>query len=73
MLGFVEEFDGYMEYDLGRDWKLVIGFCGTPNEVLIISAYDSEDVIILHNWDYDGYLTETKLQNLIKSIGTKTR
>lgn len=29
------------------------------------------DLVCLHNYDYDGYLTEEKVESLIKYIGDK--
>jgi hypothetical protein len=58
-------------YDLGRRRQLSIGCVGTPNETMFISEIDNEnprkitDSICLHNYDYDGYLTEDKIKNLI--------
>lgn len=77
-LGFLE-FDHYtvgnsMYYDLGRNRFLSIGSIGTPNEILAILEKEHESnsassVVILHNYDYDGYLSKDKINNLIQSIG----
>jgi len=58
-----------MVFDLGRERHLSVGNIGTPNEMLSICAVDESgqvsDVIILHNYDYDGYLTKEKITYLI--------
>lgn len=79
-LGFKEvrnfTITGAMTYQLGRRRHLSVGCVGTPNETLFICESDAidpkntTDLICLHNYDYDGYLTVHKLQTLIKSIGT---
>ena len=62
-------------YQLGRNRHLSIGCVGTPNETLFICESDPKDyrkindLICLHNFDYDGYLSKSKLQTLISSIG----
>ena len=62
-------------YQLGRNRHLSIGCVGTPNETLFICESDPKDyrkineLICLHNYDYDGYLSKSKLQTLISSIG----
>jgi len=62
-------------YQLGRNRRLSIGCIGTPNEMLFICEFDlndfrkTTDLVCLHNYDYDGYLTKEKLENLIASIG----
>ena len=57
--------------DVGRGRKLSIGCVGTPNEMLFLT--DEEDgkidnIIVLHNWDYDGPLYLHKLQNIISLL-----
>lgn len=62
-------------YKLGRNRHLSIGCLGTPNETLFICESDPSDyrkitdVICLHNFDYDGYLTKSKLETLITCLG----
>jgi len=66
-------------YKLGRNRHLSIGNVGTPNEMLYICETDENDyrkitdLICLHNYDYDGYLSKLKLETLIKSIGIKSK
>lgn len=68
-----------MIYNLGRNRHLSVGCVGTPNEMLFIIEHHSnlesqiENLVCLHNYDYDGYLTGAKLQNLIQSIGTSVK
>jgi hypothetical protein len=63
-----------VHYDLGRN-RLLSGSCiGTPNEILAIMEVNEENnkkvdaIIILHNYDYDGYLTLEKITTLIKVL-----
>lgn len=62
-------------YKLGRNRHLSIGSVGTPNEMLYICESDNDDyrkitdLVCLHNYDYDGYLSKQKLETLISSIG----
>ena len=61
-------------YDLGRHRQLSAGSVGTPNEMLFICEIDHinpkkiTDLICLHNYDYDGYLTIKKIKAIIDSI-----
>lgn len=63
-----------MIYDLGRRRHLSFGSIGTPNEMIFICetqlGNDKEitDIICLHNYDYDGYMTEEKLILLINAL-----
>ena len=58
-------------YDLGRNRQLSIGAIGTPNEMVFISEVNEEDkrkvdeLIVLHNYDYDGYLTKKRLEQFM--------
>ena len=57
--------------DIGRQRFLFFGCIGTPNEVLYIyemqknSLTEITDIICLHNYDYNGYLSIEKLESLI--------
>lgn len=74
-LGFKElphfTITGSLTYDLGRGRFLSIGDIGTPNEMLFIYEKDNtderkiNDIVVLHNYDYDGYLTIDKLSLLL--------
>jgi len=61
-------------YKLGRNRHLSIGNLGTPNEMLFICETKEDndkeitDLVCLHNYDYDGYLSKSQLEMLIKSI-----
>lgn len=61
-------------YDIGRNRHLSIGCVGSANEMLFICAtdYDNEthitDLICLHNYDYDGYLSKQKLSDIINVL-----
>lgn len=50
-------------FDLPNNRQLSIGCLGTPNEMLFITQSDYDDpkkitdVITLHNYDYNKYLT----------------
>ena len=60
-----------MEYDLGRNRYLSLGSVGTPNEMLFITERNGTnvtDIICLHNYDYDGYLTQDKLHRIISAL-----
>lgn len=60
-----------LTYLINRDRYLSISSVGTPNEMLFIYSADYNnpkeitDIITLHNYDYEGYLSEEKLLNLI--------
>ena len=66
-------------YDLKRKRILSAGSVGTPNEMLFICEIDEKndkkitDLICLHNYDYDGYLTIEKVKSLIELIGHKDK
>lgn len=68
--------DGHI-YKLGRHRQISVGNVGTPNEMLFITETSDQDqkevtdVICIHNYDYDGYLTEEKVINLINAITSK--
>jgi hypothetical protein len=58
-------------YNLGRNRQLSIGCIGTCNEFMYISEIDEEDsrevneLICIHNYDFNGYLTEEKLSLIL--------
>lgn len=64
-------------YDLGRNRHLSIGAFGTPNETVFICETCNEDskkitdLICLHNYDYDGYISKRKLRDIIKLLDSK--
>lgn len=59
-------------YELGQNRILSASSVGTPNEVLFIcelggsDATQITDIICLHNYDYDGYLTMRRLTTIIE-------
>ena len=58
--------------DIGRNRKLSLGGIGTPNEILsIYEVYDGfiGDLVVLSNYDYNGYLTLEKLTVLLSFFG----
>lgn len=63
-----------LTYDLGRNRQLSISCVGTPNETLWITQSDRkdyrkiDDLVCLHNWDYDKYITIDKLKQIISGI-----
>lgn len=60
--------------DLGRNRFLSIGCIGEPNEMMWLTEVDEEDnnkindLICIHNYDYDGYLYVHKLQDIHQSL-----
>lgn len=65
---------GSLIYDLGRRRHLSLGCVGTPNEMIFICESDKDnpdvinDLICLHNFDYDGLLSEEKLRSIISAF-----
>lgn len=65
-----------MTYELGRKRLLSASGIGTPNEFLWICEYEKTtnnnknitDIVCIHNYDYDGYLTITKVKTLIRLL-----
>lgn len=59
-------------YNLNRNRVLSIGSFGTPNEVMFICQLNDEDnkkiddLVCIHNYDYDGYLTEEKISLILQ-------
>lgn len=64
-------------YNLGRRRHLSLSNLATPNEMLVIGELDSYDdkkvtsAVVLHNYNYDGYLTEEKLSLLLTFFAQK--
>jgi hypothetical protein len=64
---------GSLIFDLGRNRDLSVGCVGSPNEMIYIcetSDNDSlgRDVVIIRNYDYDGYTTIEEVKTIIKAI-----
>ncbi len=61
-------------HKLGRHRQLSVSCVGTPNETLWITETDDQNekritnLVCLHNYDYDGYLTISKIKGLIDLI-----
>lgn len=65
-------------YDLGRDRALSIGCLGTPNEMVVIqqtcpgpmnsNTIDVMELVILRNYDYNGYTTIEDIKSIITGI-----
>ena len=61
-------------YDLGRNRHLSASAVGTPNEMLWICYMEEresefiDDLVCVHNWDYDGAWTIEKVKTLIDTI-----
>lgn len=74
-LGFKEiphyTVGGNLNRKLNRRRELSISCIGTPNEMMVLKEKDYNnpkeisDCIVLHNYDFDGYLSVHKLQNII--------
>lgn len=58
--------------DIGRNRNISISLLGTPNEMIYLYERHHDgnitESICIHNFDYDGYLTETKLNNIISAF-----
>jgi hypothetical protein len=61
-----------MTKDIGRNRHLSIGCVGTPNEMLFLCESNGKgkpgDLIVLHNFDYDGKLYLHKLMNIFHTL-----
>ncbi len=61
-------------FDLNRNRNLSFSNIGTPNEVLFLCQNDEQDkrlitdLICLHNYDFDGYMTLKRIKKLIKIL-----
>lgn len=61
-----------LHFDLGRDRQLSISCLGTPNEMVFLCQLDNDnlkvitDLVCIHNYDYDGFLTIDRLLDFIK-------
>lgn len=65
-------------YSLGRDRHLSASSVGTPNEVMFICESNEEsgkvsDAVCIHNYDYDGYLTEDRVNKFIELLDYKRK
>lgn len=58
-------------YDLTNGRQISAACVGTPNEMLFLNDIDCgkiTDIIPIHNYDYDGYLTEEKLKAILTAL-----
>lgn len=80
-LGFKKQpnftiMDSYI-YDLGRNRELSYSCAESPNEIVFINQLNDyqdksvDDVVVIHNYDYDGWMTEKKLKSLIFGLTGK--
>jgi hypothetical protein len=54
--------------DIGRRRQLGVSGLGSPNEMIFLSKIEDEkvlDSICIHNYDYDGFLTQEKIDRII--------
>jgi hypothetical protein len=64
-----------LTYHLDRKRILSAGAIGTPNEMIFLcqlsdtSDQQISDLICIHNYDYDGYLTMQRLMSIIELFG----
>lgn len=63
-----------LKYHLSRKRFISVLCVGTPNEVMYLCYKDSvdivDDLVCVHNFDYDGNLTKQKVEHLIKYFET---
>lgn len=63
-----------MILDIGRNRHLSYGSVGRPNEMIFIceaAENDSNsitDLVCIHNYDHDGYMTMERLKMIIQGI-----
>ena len=68
---------GSLNYDIGRNRFISIGCVGTPNEIMFLEELDIKDnkkitdLICIHNCDYDGHITKSKVIDLITIFNKK--
>lgn len=64
-------------YELGRNRQISISCLGTPNEMVFILEVNEkekrkiDDLVVLRNYDYDGYTSFEDLKKLIELITNK--
>lgn len=76
-IGFKERnkspFFSSMIFAIGRHRYLNVASVGTPNEMMLIQCNSDaedkiEDQVVIHNYDYDGWLTIEKVQSLVQLL-----
>lgn len=66
-----------LTYELGRNRYLSAACVSSPSEMVWICEHDEEnkkkvtDLICVHNYDYDGYMTKEKLTMLVNALRAK--
>ena len=64
-------------FPLGRNRILSCGAIGTPNEMIWICELNKEnpnkinDLVCIHNYDYDAYMPVHRFQNLYSDLARK--
>jgi hypothetical protein len=64
-------------YDIGRNRYLSISNVSNPNEIMFVcqdtESYDRKatDVVVIHNYDYDGYITLEKVKSIVEVFSKK--
>lgn len=59
---------------IGRDRFISIGCVGTPNEIIFLTEEHPpkvDNIIVLKNYDFDGYTTPDKLKSIIDLLAEK--
>jgi hypothetical protein len=54
--------------NVGRQREISVGAIGTPNEMVFLNQKEDGgiiDLVCIHNYDYDGFLTVKKLDTII--------
>jgi len=65
-----------MSFELGRGRQLAVSCIGTPNEMVSIGyrenikSHKVTDLIVLRNYDYDGYTSMDAIKQLIEILVT---
>jgi hypothetical protein len=63
-----------VHFDLDRNRKLQLGCIDDPNQMIYLAEYDYkdpkkiEDLIPIHNYDHDGYISVHKFQHIYLSL-----
>lgn len=62
-----------MDYSLGRKLVLSVINVGTPNEMVMLCddlkhEYHVPEVIAIHNYDYDWFITKERINALINAL-----
>lgn len=77
-LGFIAQpqpaIGGLFMLDLGRDRYLMITGPGTSNEMMYLTAITDDvttDMVCIHNFDYDGFITQGRINSLVHAITGK--